>query len=192
VQSFVCTPDCQNDVSGTFNQGGVAGPVQHLTNSCPDANQNNHVNTCDGSTGSGGTGGSTEPPVCGPIVTNVRCAPLTQGYWKQHAGSFSGGLKLGNVCYTAAQLQAIFDMMVVGNGLDELGHQLIAAKLNVAAGAVASAAVLQDIADADARIGNLVVPPVGTDTLPSSANDAQIAALVSALDAFNQDGAACK
>jgi hypothetical protein len=119
----------------------------------------------------------------------VRCAPLTQGYWKQHAGSFCGGLKLGNVCYTDVQLQSIFDMMVVGNGLDEVAHQLIAAKLNIAAGAVADASVLQAIADADARIGDLVVPPVGTDSLPS---DAQIQALTAALDAFNQDGAACK
>jgi hypothetical protein len=125
-------------------------------------------------------------------VTADVCVPRTQGYWKQHAGSFAGSLKLGNVCYTDVQLQSIFDMMVVGNGLDELAHQLIAAKLNIAAGAVADASVLQAIADADARIGDLVVPPVGTDSLPSSADDAQIAALVSALNAFNQDGAACK
>lgn len=46
VQTFACTPDCQHDVSSTFNSGGVFGPVQHLTNSCPDANQNNHPNTC--------------------------------------------------------------------------------------------------------------------------------------------------
>jgi hypothetical protein len=59
VQSFVCTPDCQNDISGTFNMGGIAGPVQHMTNSCPNPDQNNHPNTCDApTTGTGGTGGS--------------------------------------------------------------------------------------------------------------------------------------
>jgi len=49
---------------------------------------------------------------------------------------------------------------VHGNGLVSLAHHLITAKLNVANGADPSC-IQQTIADADALIADLVVPPVG-------------------------------
>jgi hypothetical protein len=114
----------------------------------------------------------------------------TQGYWKTHGPIPTGNnsnewavtsLFLGNVSYTDLQLQAIFDTPASGNGLISLSHQLIAAKLNVAAGADDSA-VAGAIVSADALIGNLVVPPVGAGSLPNSATSA----LTGILDSYNQ------
>jgi hypothetical protein len=87
---------------------------------------------------------------------------LTQGYWKTHGVVPSGnneylwpdtvkanGLQLGSVSYSAADLLSILNKPAAGNGLIVLAHQLIAAKLNVAAGADPTA-VAADIATADA------------------------------------------
>jgi hypothetical protein len=112
---------------------------------------------------------------------------LTQGYWKTHGPIPTGNnvnewavtsLTLGGVSYTDLELQAIFDKPAAGNGLISLAHQLIAAKLNVASGADDSAAAAS-IAAADALIGSLVVPPVGTGSLPNSATSALNGALTS-------------
>jgi hypothetical protein len=48
-----------------------------------------------------------------------------------------------------------------GNGLIALAHQLIAARCNQYSGATVPAPILATMADADALIGSLVVPPVG-------------------------------
>jgi hypothetical protein len=111
---------------------------------------------------------------------------LGQGYWKNHfpgdwpASVASSGLTLGSVSYSATQLESIFGTAVAGNGLISLAHQLIAAKLNVAHGADPSA-VAGAIAAADALIGSLVVPPVGSGSLAPAATSA----LVQALDNYN-------
>lgn len=115
---------------------------------------------------------------------------FTQGYWKTHGPIPTGnntnewpvtGLTLGTVNYTDLQLQAIFDTPAAGNGLISLAHQLIAAKLNIANGADGSS-VAGAIAAADALIGGLVVPPVGTGSLPNSATSS----LNSTLTSFNE------
>ena len=109
----------------------------------------------------------------------------TQGYWKTHTPLGCevaptsprcvawpvSGLALGSVGYDVAQLVAILDTPVKGNGLVALAHQLIAAKLNVANGADASA-VAAAIAAADALVAGRIVPPVGADRLASSATSA--------------------
>jgi hypothetical protein len=70
---------------------------------------------------------------------------------------------------------------VRGNGLLILAHQLIAAKLNIAAGADPSC--IQDaIAEADALIGDLVIPPVGDGYLPPR----DVGALAGILGQFNE------
>jgi hypothetical protein len=103
----------------------------------------------------------------------------TQGYWKNHgpAGCASGNnsnewpvnnLSLGNVPYSDSELCSIFKQSVKGNGLVSLAHQLIAAKLNVANGADDSS-IAATIAAADALIGGLVVPPVGSGSLAPAA-----------------------
>jgi hypothetical protein len=87
----------------------------------------------------------------------------------------TGGLDLGNLSYSAAQLQSILKQATKGNGLVSLSRQLIAAKLNVANGAD-DTDVADTIADADALIGDVVVPPVGSGFLDpdhtSALNDA--------------------
>jgi hypothetical protein len=106
---------------------------------------------------------------------------LTQGYWKNHADKWPvTTLTLGGQTYTQTELLAILRQPVKGNGLISLAHQLIAAKLNVANGAKCTA-VNALIADADAMIGSLVVPPSGTGSLSTSS----VSSLVTALDNFN-------
>jgi hypothetical protein len=86
----------------------------------------------------------------------------TQGYWKNHPEAWPvSSVKLGNVIYSKAQLLLIFNTPAAGNGLISLAHQLIAAKLNIAAGAIAPSSVLGAIATADALIGSKIVPPIG-------------------------------
>jgi uncharacterized repeat protein (TIGR01451 family) len=127
---------------------------------------------------------------------SVTCAPpppppgdgctLTQGFWKNHypeawpAGVLANGMMLGTVSYTAAQLVDIFDRPVQGNGLVSLAHQLIAAKLNIASGANPGA-IQSDMDAADAMIGGLVVPPIGSGNIHPS----NTGALTDALDDFN-------
>jgi hypothetical protein len=115
---------------------------------------------------------------------------LTQGYWKTHGPIPTGNntnewpvtvLTLGTVTYTDLQLQSIFDTPAAGNGLIALAHQLIAAKLNVANGADGTDAAAA-IASADSLICGLVVPPVGSGSLPSSSTSS----LTSILTSFNE------
>jgi hypothetical protein len=107
----------------------------------------------------------------------LECITKTQGFWKTHYPDdwpqevLDNGMMLGNVLYTAQQLEDIFNTPAAGNGLISMSHQLIAAKLNIEEfglprDPVAAAAILATIADADALIGDLVVPPVGTGFLP--------------------------
>jgi cysteine-rich repeat protein len=117
-------------------------------------------------------------------VAGTDCV-FTQGYWKNHPEAWPvDRLTLGNIDYTKDELLAIFNTPVKGNGLIQLAHQLIAAKLNVANGGDSS--ISDEIAAADALIGNLVV---GIDTLPTGN------ALVGQLDTYNNNadcaGPAC-
>ena len=102
-----------------------------------------------------------------PITAGDDCT-LTQGYWKNHPNAWPvTSVTLGSVSYTKAQALAILDQSVNGNGLIGLAHQLIAAKLNVASGSTNTIATT--ITGADALIGALVVPPVGSGYLAPSA-----------------------
>jgi hypothetical protein len=113
---------------------------------------------------------------------NPEDCTFTQGFWKTHENAWPvNSLTLGTVVYTKAELLDIFNTPAEGNGLIFLAHQLIAAKLNVAGDAMPTPAVTQAIADADAIIGGLVVPPVGADYLdPAAASP-----LTETLDQFN-------
>ena len=134
------------------------------------------------------------------FTPNLRCSTLpcepqpsnctyTQGYWKTHGPIPTGNntnmwpvtsLTLGTVNYTDLELQAIFNTPAAGNGLISLAHQLLAAKLNIANGADGTS-VAASIAAADALIGGLVVPPVGSGTLPNSTTSS----LISTLNSYN-------
>lgn len=116
----------------------------------------------------------------GPPTTCVR----GQGYWKNHPDQWPvNQLLLGNNAYDQQQLLSILNQPVHGNGLVLLAHQLIAAKLNIASGADGSC-IEQTLADADALIGNLIVPPVGTGYLRPQ----DVSALADTLDSYNEGG----
>jgi hypothetical protein len=137
--------------------------------------------------------------VCSTVDCNEHQEPgctFTQGYWKTHgpvgcltgnnetawpADVLANGLTLGTVGYTADELCSIFNKPAAGNGLISLAHQLIAAKINVANGAD-DTEVAQCIADADALIGGLGIPPVGSGSLSSDATSS----LTTCLDNFNK------
>ena len=107
---------------------------------------------------------------------------LTQGYWKNHADAWPvSSLKLGAVTYTKVELLAILKTPVKGNGLIQLAHQLIAAKLNVAAGAD-DADIKAAIDQADALIGSLICPPKGEGKLKTS----DTSGIEGKLGAFNE------
>ena len=106
---------------------------------------------------------------------------FTQGFWKNHPESWPiNSLTLGTVVYTQAQLLDILNTPAQGNGLIFLAHQLIAAKLNIAGGADGSS-VATTIADADALIDGLVIPPIGSGFIAP----ADASALTNTLDQFN-------
>src|SRR5437899_1307584 len=83
--------------------------------------------------GCGGSGG--EEPGRASSALESKCV-FTQGYWKNHPAAWPvSSLTLGSVGYSEAQALSIFKTPVQGNGLISLAHQLMAAKLNLAAGA---------------------------------------------------------
>jgi hypothetical protein len=99
-----------------------------------------------------------------PTPTAIGCV-FGQGYWKNHPAQWPvTQLQLGNVTYNQQQLLSILNYPVRGNGLVSLAYQEIAAKLNIANGAGASC-IQATLAAADAAIGNLVIPPIGSGIL---------------------------
>jgi hypothetical protein len=118
---------------------------------------------------------------CGTDVCAEDCVS-GQGHWKNTSDPWPvESLMLGNTNYIKDQLLSIFNTPPAGNGLISLAHQLIAAKLNVANGAVPTVEIQDAIDDADAMIGDLVVPPVGAGSLTPGSTGA----LNTVLQAFN-------
>jgi CSLREA domain-containing protein len=110
----------------------------------------------------------TATPTATPTPAPGGCV-FTQGYWKNHPEAWPvNEVQLGNVTYTQDQLLAILHQPVSANGLVQLAHQEIAAKLNIANGAEGSC-IEQILAAVDALIGNLIIPPVGDGYLRPSA-----------------------
>ena len=122
--------------------------------------------------------------------TQVVVCTYTQGYWKTHGPIPTGNntnqwpvasLMLGSMDYTDLQLLDILNTTPAGgNGLVALAHQLIATKLNIANGSDATA-IAAAVANADALIAGLVVPPIGSDRLAASTTSA----LTQLLDDYN-------
>jgi hypothetical protein len=121
-----------------------------------------------------------------PTPTSTPSCVFGQGFWKNHPAQWPvNHLQLGNTTYSQDQLLLILHQPVRGNGLVLLAHQLIAAELNIANGAAGSC-IQQTIADANALIGDLVIPPVGTGNLSPT----DVSALADTLDQYN-DGMLC-
>ncbi len=117
------------------------------------------------------------------LTVSTMSAECTQGFWKNHPDLWPPlalPMLLGTVSYTKTELLSIFNLPAGGNGLVSLAHQLIAAKLNLANGSDPTP-IASTIAAADALIGSLVVPPVGSGYLAPSSTDA----LTQMLDDYN-------
>jgi hypothetical protein len=113
------------------------------------------------------------------VSSSSASANCTIGYWKNHPWDWcTDTLQLGDVTYNQTELLDILWYEVVGNGLVPLAHQLIGAKLNVSCGATP----IDCMADADALIGGLVVPPIGTGWL----DPAVTSPLIDCLTVFNE------
>jgi len=117
---------------------------------------------------------------------------FTQGFWKTHGGTKPNipnawpvaSLTIGGIVYTKAELIAIMEAPTAGNGIMSLVQQLIAAKLNVLAGA-SNASIAQAIIDADKLIddaGGKIVPPFTSPFLAPAVTSA----LNQALTDFNE------
>ena len=140
----------------------------------------NYVGCAYANAGPAGTRSGYSLNITGTTNAESDCQK-TQGFWKNHPEVWAtNNLTLGTVNYNQTQLLAIFNEPVNGNGLISLAHQLIAAKLNIAAGANPSP-IAATISAADALIGGLVVPPVGGGFLAP----ASTSSLTQTLDDFN-------
>ncbi|MFL6504875.1 MAG: hypothetical protein ACJ8KC_05620, partial [Candidatus Udaeobacter sp.] len=79
------------------------------------------------------TATATVTPTATPTPAGV--CPLTQGYWKNHSNVWPvNSLMLGSQAYTKAELLNVLGTPSVGDASTILAKQLIAAKLNIAAG----------------------------------------------------------
>ena len=112
----------------------------------------------------------------------------TQGYWKNHEPDWSSvDLDLGGVTYSHAQALAILKTPSNGDASLILGHQLIAAKLNILVNGASDSAVASAVADADAWLAaNLDADgalPCGVS--PASAEGAEATSLATVLDQYN-------
>lgn len=114
------------------------------------------------------------------------CGSLSQGYWRNHVDDLNaivalngGTLTIGNVAYTADQLSQIFAKPPAGNGLISLAHQVIAVELSIIAfnGNCLDDDTLTCLTEANALIGNLVVPPIGAGYLAPGDSSAFTACL---------------
>ncbi|MGZ8706340.1 MAG: hypothetical protein ACXW0R_03030 [Gaiellaceae bacterium] len=118
---------------------------------------------------------------------HLPCAPalaLTQGYWKNHADAWPvQTITLGGISYTKSQAITLLQTPPAGgNATLILVHQLIAAKLNVAAGAPSSC-ISATIAAADAW---LTANGGANGTVKSSTAAGQVATtLANTLDQYN-------
>lgn len=154
-----------DSVFSGLNGGGNGG--SNGASSAASASSQASSAASSSSNGSGGTGGTTGG--------NGSGCTRTQGFWGNSPAGEAllielvgmSGMQLGNINYSAAQLDDILDQPVQGNALVNLAHQLIAAKLNVLNGTDDSQ-IADEIEDADDLIANRGIPPVGNVVVPSN------------------------
>lgn len=92
----------------------------------------------------------------------------SMGYWKNHITAWPViSLELGGIQYAQSELLAILKLPVRGNGIVSLAHQLIAAKLNILAGASPVAAPIGS-SDAAVQASSGRLPPLGNAFLSPS------------------------
>ncbi len=122
-------------------------------------------------------------PYSADLSITTTQAECTVGFWKNHPETWPASatpMLLGTVSYTASQLLSILGQPAQGNGLISLAYQLISVKLNLANGSDPTN-IAATIASADLLIGGLVIPPIGSGSLPPS----QTNPLTQTLDDYN-------
>jgi hypothetical protein len=197
TSSAVCTLVCPTNIT-VCNTVGECGAVVTYPAPVAAGNCGTGAVVCLPPSGSFFPVGTTTVTCIAPDGTNcsfeitvnlctTNC-PLSQGFWKNHPTAWPvSTLTLGTLTYTEAQLLTILRTAPGGgHGADAsliLAEQLIAAKLNLANGSD-PCPIVSVIAAADALIGNHSIPIV-PKLSPSSAVGAQMVALASALDSYN-------
>jgi hypothetical protein len=193
-----CTLICPTNITecNTLGECGavVTYPAPTITGDCGSS-----AVVCVPPSGSFFPVGTTTVTCTAPVGTNcsfditvalctTNC-PLTQGFWKNHAKTWPvSTLQLGTVAYTQGILLKILSGSPgPGDRADAsliLADQLIAAKLNLANGSD-PCPIVSIIAAADALIDSHTIPIVPRIT-PSSPVGAQMVALASALNNYNE------
>lgn len=121
-------------------------------------------------------------PLGGPRASSASACTRTVSYWQDHpAAWWHRELQMGSTTYSKEEQLGILQRASADNGLVRMGQQLIAARLNIAAGA-AGAGLEATLDQADQLIGAQVIPPRGDGW--RAAEDT--AAAVETLAAFNE------
>ena len=127
------------------------------------------------------TWGSNFRPLSGARAPAATGCTRPADYWQNHpAAWWHRELQMGSTTYSKEEQLGILEQPAVDNGLVGMGQQLIAARLNLAAGVPATGleAILEQ---AERLIGPQVIPPRGEDWRPAT----DTATIVEPLAAFN-------
>ncbi|HXH48618.1 MAG TPA: hypothetical protein VNM47_04525 [Terriglobia bacterium] len=128
------------------------------------------LNTC----GSGG-----QPP------PNTNACPLSQGFWKNHAGVWPlASVSLGGTSYTVAQALAILATPTKGDASLILADELIATELNLANGSDPTP-IVSALASAQGALAAVGALPGGIKA--NTAAGQEMIAIAATLDQYNED-----
>ena len=118
-----------------------------------------------------------------PACQVLEQCTYTQGYWKTHGEAWPTGYPTTAIFYSSGKswMTVLWTPPAKGNAYYILAHQYIAAKLNVANGAVPPAAVAQALTDADSWFAGRT-----KDAAPSGTARTQALTLAGILAAFNE------
>ena len=121
-------------------------------------------------------------PVAQPRVVLDGTCTVAGDFWKANFYRWHHvDLRMGGTHYSQEEQLDILRANPDGNGLVALAQQLISARLNIASG-VPPVGMDDALTSADTLIGALVVPPRGTDHLPTS----ETTTITESLAAFNE------
>jgi hypothetical protein len=120
-------------------------------------------------------------PAAPPSVGTFPNCTRTTSFWLDNPAEWPvSGMTLGAVSYAQSHLMQILAEPIGANGLIALAQAVIAAKLNIAAGADNSGVSLM-LTQADTRIDLLMPPPIGIDTLTMTL----VGGLANSINLFN-------
>ncbi len=143
------------------------------------------------STGSGLAPTSTFRPLGGGRARSGSACTRPANYWHSHPASWwHRELQMGSTTYSKEEQLGILERAATDNGLVGVGQQLIAARLNIAAGVVPTG--LETVLDqADVLIGPQIIPPRG-DGWRAPTDTATIAETLAAFNEGHTGPGACR